>query len=174
MSEEKCTHRWEVADLRNGYLVVEGCFHCGGRLSFFSAEPVPPVDEYREGEHFWAYMGGYQASRFNLACRKCDEKRELSEVMALMMCMACDPECEVAKLMKREAGKVWAYVALCANTSHEKHCVPQEQVEALTEYYNQSRSPGGKRIVVLPCQMRKSADKCHGIILADTGLTELY
>jgi len=40
---------------RSGYLVVEGCYHCGARSSFFSTEPVAPMDEYREGPHFWEY-----------------------------------------------------------------------------------------------------------------------
>ena len=50
-------HRWFMTNVRDGYLVVEGCPECGARSSFFSTEPVPPVDEYHDGRHFWIYLG---------------------------------------------------------------------------------------------------------------------
>ena len=72
-----CDHSWSMTDVRNGYLVVEGCYHCGARSSFFSTEPVVPVDEYREGPHFWEHLAGYQAVTFNLHCDSCGETVDL-------------------------------------------------------------------------------------------------
>ncbi|MFA4986013.1 MAG: hypothetical protein WC712_05470, partial [Candidatus Brocadiia bacterium] len=139
MNEAKCRHRWMVTNRRNGYLVVEGCFHCGGRISFFTEEPRPPVDDYREGDHFWGYMGSYQATKFDLTCEECYETVELNDVMALMLCMNCNPDCELAKLAKADKNKrAWVYVALCADTSHAGgKCVSPQGIAALNEYFNQ-------------------------------------
>jgi len=171
-----CNHKWSMSNVRGGYLVIEGCFHCGNKISFFSAEPVPPIDEYREGDHFWSHMGNFQASKFDLKCDKCQKNVPLKEVMALMLCMRCNPECGVFKAGSQEKGqKSWVYVALCANTSHASgKCIATEGIRVLNEYFNFGLQDRSKKIVVVPCELRKSVDTCQGIVLADVGLTELY
>ena len=83
MSAEK--HRWSMTNIRPGYFVVEGCPKCRARSSFFSTEPIAPVDEYREGEHSWSYMGSYQAVKFDLECSDCGEVVGLDDMNALML-----------------------------------------------------------------------------------------
>lgn len=165
-----------MANVRSGYLVVEGCFHCRNRTSFFSQEPVPPQDDYREGDHFWSYLGSSQASKFDLRCDHCGREVSLKEVMALMLCMRCDPGCGVYKAGSYGKGtKAWVYVALCADTSHVSgECISKDGIAALNEYFNRQIQNPGKRILVVSCQRRRSADTCQGIVLADVGLTELY
>jgi hypothetical protein len=165
-----------MANIRSGYLVIEGCFHCGNKISFFSAEPVPPVDEYREGDHFWSHMGNSQASQFDLKCEKCGAHVPLKEVMATMLCMRCNPQCGVYKIGSQEpARQTWVYVALCADTSHATgKCIPEKGTRALNEYFNSGLQDPLKKIVVVPCRLRPSPDTCQGIVLTDVGLTELY
>lgn len=176
MAKGNCRHRWTMSNVRNGYLVVEGCFHCRQRTSFFSEEPVPPQDDYREGDHFWSYLGSSQASKFDLKCEKCSQEVSLKDVMALMLCMRCDPECGVYKAGSAEKGnKTWVYVALCANTSHASgRCVTKAGIKALNEYFNRRIQDPHKKIIVVPCELRKSVDTCEGVVLADVGLTEIY
>jgi hypothetical protein len=174
-----CNHKWAMTNIRSGYLVIEGCFHCRNRISFFSEEPIPPVDDYQEGDHFWSHLGDYQASQFDLKCEKCSKEVPLKEVMATMLCMKCNPECGVFAVSAQDAQdqdrKTWVYVALCANTSHASgKCVTEEGIRALNEYFNCGLQDPLKKIVVVPCALRKSVDTCHGIVLADVGLTELY
>ncbi len=165
-----------MTNVRDGYLVTEGCFHCRNRISFFSEEPVPPIEDYHEGEHFWSYLGSFQAAKFDLKCEKCSKLVPLKELMALMLCMRCTPECGVFELSrKNKSQKTWVYVALCANTSHASgECISEASVRALTEYFNSGIEDPQKRIVVAPCRLRHSVDSCQGIVLADMGLTELY
>jgi hypothetical protein len=47
-------------------------------------------------------------------------------------------------------------------------------ITALEEYFNGNISDPQKRIVVVPCIKCKSIDTCEGIVIADTGLTEIY
>ncbi|MCP4546360.1 MAG: hypothetical protein GY835_07835 [bacterium] len=176
MSDQVCKHVWEIFNERSGYLIVEGCYLCGGRISFFSAEPVPPMDDYREGDHYWSYVNSFQAMKFDLRCRECREEVHLEDVTALMLCTRCNPECDVFKESDRHTSKrAWIYVALCANTTHESNgCISQKGIATLNEYFNAGQRSPDKNMIVVPCNLRKSADKCQGIVLADTGLTELY
>lgn len=169
-----CDHRWSMTDIRSGYLVVEGCYHCGARASYFSTEPVAPIEEYREGEHFWEYRGSYQAVTFNLICEKCGEKVDLSDMAGLMLSTCHDPDCPVGRLAAELPRGSMIYIALCTDTSHASgQCVSDAGVEALNEYFNQRLRSGDKKIVVVPCTMCSDLDRCRGIVLADTGLTEL-
>jgi hypothetical protein len=165
-----------MSNVRNGYLVVEGCFHCRNRTSFFSQEPVPPQDDYREGDHFWSYLGSSQASKFDLRCSRCGREVPLEEVMAVMLCMRCDTECGVFKAGSQDAGtRTWVYAALCADTSHASGgCISRAGISALNAYFNRQLQDPGKKIIVVPCIQRRSVDTCQGIVLADVGLTEIY
>lgn len=165
-----------MANIRHGYLVIEGCFHCRSRISFFSEEPVPPVDDYMEGDHFWSHLGDFQASKFDLRCEKCLRDVPLPDVMAMMLCMRCNPACGVYRAGSGRPGrKTWVYVALCANTSHSHgRCVTKEGIRALNEYFNSGREDPARKILIVPCELRQSVDTCQGVVLADVGLTEIY
>jgi len=170
-----CSHNWSMVNIRGGYWVVEGCRHCGARCSFFSLEPSAPVDDYREGDHRWTHLGSLQAVKFDLRCENCGELVDLGEMMGLMLSTCRDPDCEVAQIAARAGKNTWVYVALCADSTHESgKCVSERAIEALTEYFNGRMRTPGKRAVVVPCIKCKSIDTCEGIVIADTGLTEIY
>jgi hypothetical protein len=162
-----------MVDVRSGYLVVEGCYHCGARTSFFSDEVGVPVDEYREGPHFWEYLSSAQAVSFNLRCTVCGRTVDLSDMVALKLSTCDDPDCAVGRLNRERGHRGSVYVALCCDSRHEgDRCVSDEGVAALTEYFNQRLRPGRKKFVVVPCKMCNDIDLCRGIVIADTGLTE--
>ena len=170
-----CSHTWSMVNIRGGYLVVEGCYKCKARSSFFSTEPRPPVDDYQDGEHFWTYLGSFQAVKFDLACNDCGEVVNLNEMMGLMLSTCRDPECEVARIAAQEGKGTWVYVALCADSTHASgKCVSDAGIEALTEYFNGNIKDPNKKVIVVPCIKCKSIDTCRGIVLADTGLTDIY
>ena len=170
-----CDHKWGMTNIRNGYLVVEGCPKCRARASFFSMEPVPPVDDYQDGEHFWTYLGSSQAVKFDLACPDCGKVVDLNDMMGLMLSTCRDPECEVARIAAGEGKGTWVYVALCADSTHASgKCVSDAGITALTEYFNANIRDPGKRVIVVPCVKCSSIDTCEGIVIADTGLTDIY
>lgn len=164
-----------MVNIRHGYLVVEGCYRCSGRSSFFSAEPVPPVDDYQDGEHHWVHLGNSQAVKFDLACDACGEVVSLKDMMALMLSTCRDPECEVARIAARAGKGTWVYVAMCADSTHASgKCVGERALKALTEYFNANIKDPGKRVIVVPCIKCSTIDTCEGIVIADTGLTDMY
>jgi len=172
MSE--CTHEWSMCGVRHGYLVFEGCFQCRGRHSFFSAEPVPPVDEYREGKHFWNYMGSVQTVKFDLECHRCGLRVDLDDVNGLMLSECEEADCQVGALVRQQGPDSLVYVALCPDSTHASgRCVSSEGIEALTQYFNQNLAHLGRKVVVVPCRMCNSIDRCRGTVLGDVGLTDI-
>jgi len=169
-----CAHDWSMCNLRHGYLVVEGCWECGGRSSFFSAEPVPPVDEYREGRHFWNYMGSFQTVKFDLECGACGRTVRLDDVNGLMLSDCQDSDCQVGALVAGQGPNSLVYVALCPNSTHATgRCVGPEELDALTEYFNQNLQGLDRKVIVVPCRMCNSIDRCRGTMIADVGLTDI-
>lgn len=169
------SHRWQMANMRPGYLVLEGCFECGARTSFFTPEPVRPIDEYREGQHFWIYQGSFQAVKFHLECPACGKRVDLDDMTALMLSTCRDAGCAVAQLNARQGEGSTVYVALCADSGHASgHCVSADGIDALNEYFNQEIEDPGRKVTVVPCKLCNNVDTCAGIIIADAGLTEIY
>jgi len=176
MADESCQHEWTIVNLRTGYLVTEGCPHCGRRACYFTLEDRPYKDSYADGKHRWRFLGSSQAVKFDLRCTKCGKEVSLDRVMSLMLCMGCKEDCEAASTGKEMEGKdAWVYVALCSDLSHASgECVGSEETQALTEYFNSRIRTPGKRVVFVPCILRKSIDTCQGEIIADVGLKELF
>lgn len=176
MPGENCDHHWSIENLRQGYLVFEGCARCGSRLAFFSAEERPPVESYAEGEHIWKYLGDSQAVKFDLSCDRCGAQQSLQNVMGLMLCTACDRDCPAGAATRIDGPEqTWVYIALCADTSHnDGRCVTEAETGALTEYFGaRIRSPN-KRVVFLPCRVVPDINTCEGHVISDTGMTSLY
>jgi len=161
-------------NVRHGYLVVEGCWECSGRISFFSAEPVPPVDEYRQGKHFWNYLGSFQTAKFDLRCRVCGTTVDLDDVNGLMLSDCQDRDCQVGALVGQQGPDSLVYVALCPDSTHATgKCVSSEGIDALTQYFNQNLAGLGRKVIVVPCRMCNSIDRCRGTVIADVGLTDV-
>jgi hypothetical protein len=175
MAETTCHHEWLPVNLLAGYLVTEGCSHCGARMSFFTLDDRHERDSYKKGEHKWNFLGSSQAIRFDLKCPKCGREVKLAKTMALMLCTECMAECEAGKLARHNPGEnVWVYMALCHDPSHLiRECVGPEETETLTEYFNHKIRTPGKRIVIVPCTMRPSINTCQGEVLTDIGLKEM-
>jgi hypothetical protein len=169
-----CKHAWSMCNVRAGYLVVEGCPECGARSSYFTAEPAPPIDEYHEGEHWWIHMGSFQSVKFDLECGACGEFVDLDDMNGLMLSSCEDPDCRVGALVRQHGHDTLVYVALCADSTHAGgKCVSPQGIEALTRYFNRGLERVGRRVIVVPCQLCNSIDKCRGTVIADVGLTDI-
>jgi len=177
MTDTSCAHKWKIVNVRNGYLVTEGCINTGARQSFFSLEDRPPIDSYTEGKHHWQYLGSSQAVKFDLECEKCHKIANLDKVVGLMLCTRCDPLCcagIMADLLGEES-KPWIYVALCSDSSHEEgKCIGASETNILTDFFHGRLKSKKKRIFFVPCCFISNIDRCKGEVIADTGLTDIY
>jgi hypothetical protein len=174
MAKEACKHSWKMSDVRYGFLVVEKCFHCNEERSYFTLEHVPPKEEYREGPHFWDYMGSAQSVKFNLRCSDCGETVELDELLGLMTCARCTPDCEANVISHIcEPQRVWVYVALCHRPEDSRKILTADKLGVLSKYFNDRIRTPGKKILVVPGWYVKDIDICRGDVLKDVGMFEL-
>jgi hypothetical protein len=175
MTEETCKHEWTTINVDNGYLVTEGCSHCGARQALFTPDDRQSVDSYAKGPHKWHYLSSSQAAKFDLKCTKCGKEVKMDNMVGLLHCTECKEGCKAGALAVHNKGEnVWVYLALCGDTSHiAEGCVSEECTQALTEYFNSRIKTPGKKVLIVPCNYRPDIDTCQGEILADTGLKEM-
>ncbi len=178
MQEEQCSsdeqHLWEMVNIQYGFITTERCFHCDKVVTYFSSEGKPPLEEYRDGDHFWNVMETAQSIRFDLQCTTCGTLVELKELMGLMMCTGCDEKCQVDALMKKHAlERTWVYVAFGFLPIDETQQLPNEKIAILEEYFNQRRKSSISRIKIVSHEMVKNYATCYAEVIRDLDLLSL-
>ena len=174
MAKEACRHSWNMTNTRFGFIVVEKCYHCKQERSYFAAEHIPPKEEYREGEHFWDYLGSAQSFQFSLKCRKCGLEIPFDDVLGLMMCSGCTPDCDAHIISSIcEGQRAWVYVALCYQPDIGSKGAMGEKLAILSTYFNDRIRTPGKKIIVVPGWLVRDIDVCKGTVLKDVGMFEV-
>ncbi len=180
MQEEKCSnqdqdrHLWQMVNVQYGFMTTERCFHCDKVVTYFSSEHKPPLEEYRDGDHFWNVMETAQSIRFDLQCTECGTLVELKELMGLMLCTGCDEKCRVDALMKKhEPERTWIYVAFGFLPIDETEQLSKEKIAVLEDYFNQRRKSSTSRIKIVSHEMVKSYATCYAEVIRDLDLLSL-
>ena len=70
MEHVKGNHRYEMVNVRPGYVIVEHEVFSKAMRSYFSPDAIPPVEEYREGKQVWKFSGMAQSFQFDI-CDSC-------------------------------------------------------------------------------------------------------
>jgi hypothetical protein len=174
MREKTCVHRWEMINIQPGFIITENCFRCKKTSTYFSLDERPPLEEYREGEHFWNVMESAQSFRFDLKCTSCGKMVTLAELSGLMMCTGCDDKCEVDKLIKKmEKDRTWIYVAFGFFPVSERKQLSEEKITILEEYFNQRRKSTTSRIKIVSSAMIPNLATCFAEVIKDVGKLSL-
>lgn len=174
MEEKTCSHLWEMINVQSGFIITENCFRCNKTSTYFSFEERPPLEEYRDGEHFWNIMESAQSIRFDLKCRYCNKIIQYGELSGLMMCTGCDEKCEIAKLMKKlEKKRTWVYVAFGFFPVTERKQISTEKISILEEYFNQRRKSSRSKIKIVSSEMIENIATCFAELIKDVGMLSL-
>lgn len=170
-----CQHQWEMADVEFGFVAFEKCFHCDGLRTFFATEQVPILgEEYREGRCFWRRVENAQSFRFGLRCARCGEHQTFEELMGLLHCTECDPNCEVDRLRRQaEAEGFWTLVGFGFTDRSGPTPIPKAKLEILADYFNQRRLPSRPRLRLLSFEQIDELSRCQGDFLHDIGMLSL-
>jgi hypothetical protein len=175
MQDETCSHLWQMANVEHGFIITEQCSDTKKIVTYFSLNE-PPLEEYRDGEHFWNVMETAQSIRFDLQCSKCKKLEKFNDLMGLMMCTGCIEDCEVFKLMKKlEPERTWVYVAFGFLPADERKQLSKEQLAILENYFNQRRksSTAKSRIKIVGHELVKNYATCCAEIIRDVYLLSL-
>jgi hypothetical protein len=161
-----------MTNINFGFLAFEKCFHCEGLRTYFSTEASPHLgEEYREGDHFWSIIENAQTFRFDLKCTECGHVEEFHDLMGLLYCTSCMPNCRVEILQKElEADKTWVTVAFGHLPRTEEKQILPEKLSVLTDFFNQRRDTSRSRMKIVSFDLIENLGICKGEFIHDVGM----
>ncbi len=168
-------HRYEMINIQPGYIVVEHEVRSGAMRSYFSADPVPPIDDYREGSLTWKYSGVVQSFHFDLRDRATGTVTPFDDLMGLVPYVACRADSDIYRLGElAQEQKIWIYVALshhALDTGHLGRWL--DKLRILNRYFSERLGTPNKKVLILPDYFGLRSEFDHGQIMADIGLTAM-
>ena len=175
MGVDAPVYRYVMTNVRPGYIIVEHEIFSRRMRSFFSDEPAPPVEEYREGKEVWKFSAMAQSFQFDLRDRESGDIVRFNDLLGLVPHTGCRPDSDVHRIGRlAEDQRIWVYVAI----THQ----PLDDVQAgdlvtrlgaLNCYFNERLQTPNKKILILPDCFGLYNEFSQGQILADFGLTSL-
>lgn len=168
----ECQHRWQMDNIKFGFLVFERCFHCHDLRTFFTENAPPAIgDEYREGDCHWHCAENAQSISFDLRCTECGHIESFHDLMGLLHCTGCIPECRIDVIQKTlETEKTWLVVAFGFLPREEEKPYPEEKIDILTDYFNQRRDTSRSKIKVVSYDLINDISMCRGELIHDIGM----
>ncbi|MBM4394279.1 MAG: hypothetical protein FJ087_01155 [Deltaproteobacteria bacterium] len=167
--------RYEMVNVRPGYIVVEHERFSNAMRSYFSTEDTPPVEEYREGAKVWKYSGFAQSFRFDVMDRETGETHPFADLLGLVWWAGCRDGSEPAVIGDVAADqKVQVYVALTWEGPDGRRApLAAERLKVLNRYFNERIREPGKKILILPDCFDLGRQFSYGQVMVDLGLTAL-
>jgi hypothetical protein len=161
-----------MMDIAFGFVIFEKCFHCHALRTYFSKEDHPFLGEgYREEDHYWNRMEAAQTFQFDLRCTRCGQREPFRDLMGLMHCSGCLPECRVDMLRRKyESQRTFLLVAFGFLPTDEKKPIPQKRLDILTDYFNQRRDTSRSTIKIVSFGLIKDLPRCRGDFIHDVGM----
>ena len=167
--------RYEMVNVRPGYVVIEQERFSRAARAYFSAEPVAPKEEYWEGKQVWSFAGMGQSFQFDVRDTSTGETTPFSELLGLLYYGCCQEDSDVHRMgaLAHELD-VSIYVAItyeapdgsCLNISMDK-------MRILNQLFNERLKSRGKKILILPDFFGLYRDISYGQIAIDFGLTSM-
>jgi hypothetical protein len=157
-----------------GFVVFEKCFRCNAVRTFFTREGVPVLgDEYREGDHFWHRVENAQTFRFDLQCSQCGDSENFDDLMGLLYCTGCMPDCRV-EILRQKLESEHVHLVLACGYLKESQARPKQvalqKLDKLTSYFNLRRDASRARIAIYPFDLEDGFSRCKGEFLHDVGM----
>ena len=168
----ECQHRWSMTNIQFGFTVFEKCSHCQTVRTYFSTQDT--WDEYREGLCLWSIVENAQTFRFDLLCTVCNQVESYEDLLGLLYCTGCLPDCKVEILRKEcAARKTWILVAFGFLPEANTKPIPERKLQVLTDYFNQRRDTSRSTIKIVWFDQIKSLSLCRGEFIHDVGMLSL-
>lgn len=164
-----CRHRWEMANIQFGFVVFEKCSHCKSLRTYFSLDDT--WDEYREGDCLWSIVENAQTFRFDLKCRDCGQVERFQDLMGLLYCTSCLPDCEVEIIrQKSQAERTFILVAFGFLPQALTNPISQHKLDLLSDYFNQRRDTARSKIKIVSFNLISDISRCRGEFIHDVGM----
>ena len=167
--------RYEMVNVQPGYLIVERDLFSRGVRSYFSSEPVPPKEEYREGNHIWKYSGMAQTFQFDVRDATSGEIVKFRELLGLLYYGCCPPDSDIYRIGEiAHEDRISLYVAITYEAQDGSRVnISGEKIRILNRLFNDRLKTRGKKILILPDLFGLHKAVSYGEIMVDFGLTSM-
>ncbi len=164
-----------MVNVQPGYVVVEHDLLSRAVRSYFSDEPVPPVEEYREGKHIWQYAGTAQSFQFDVRDDETGEIIPFRELLGLMYYGCAQPESDISPHRGDRPREQHLHLRgddlRVAGGSPGQHLPGEDRDPEPT--FNERLRSRGKKILILPDLFDLYKTMSYGEIMIDFGLTSM-
>jgi hypothetical protein len=175
MTSATDTPRYKMVNVRPGHVIIEHEQRGQRARAYFSDEPVPPIEEYREGNTIWTYSGTAQSFQFDVLDQKTGETISFKELLGLLY-SGCAKEGSPIRAMGAiaEENRISTYLAVTyENADGGRSLLAPEKVRVLNRLFNERLRTPGKKILILPDLFDLYRSMSYGEIMLDFGLTSM-
>ncbi len=174
MTTEPTTRRYEMVNVRPGYLMIEQENHTFARRSYFVAEQTPPLEEYREGAQFWKPQEAAQTFQFDVRDTRTGNVVPFDELAGLLY-YACCARGSIVYQMGDLAHdqKVSLYVAITTKGEEGHRPMLPGKVRVLNALFNERLTSPQKKVLILPDLFGLHREIMYQQIAVDFGLTSM-
>lgn len=174
MTSEPMTRRYEMVNVRQGYLMIEQENHTLARRSYFVAERTPPLEEYREGDQFWKPQEAAQTFQFDVRDTQTGEVVPFGDLAGLLYYACCAKGSTVYQMGDlAHDQRVSLYVAITTEGARDPAPMPLEKVRVLNALFNERLTSPRKKVLILPDLFDLRREINYGQIAVDFGLTSM-
>lgn len=174
MTAEPMTRRYEMVNVRPGYLVIEQENHTLARRSYFAAERTPPLEEYREGTQFWKPQEAAQTFQFDVRDAETGEVVRFGELVGLLYYACCAKDSIVYQMGDlAHDQRISLYVAITTEGTEGSAPLSLEKVRVLSALFNERLTSPRKKVLILPDLFGLRREITYGQIAIDFGLTSM-
>jgi hypothetical protein len=175
MSAEPRKLRYEMVEIQPGYVIIEREMYTQAARSYFSAEPVPPKEPYREGVQVWSFWEMAQSVRFAIRDTTTGEVTRFPELLGLLYYASAKPDSDLY-LMGDLAldDRISIYVAVTYEAPDgSKLNISVDKIRILNRVFNERQTSPEKKILILPDTFGLYRDLSYGEIMLDFGLVSM-
>jgi len=174
MKTEPMTRRYEMVNVRPGYLMIEQENHTFARRSYFAAERTPPLEEYREGTQFWKPQEAAQTFQFDVRDTQNGKVMPFGELVGLLYYGCCGRDSTIYQIGDlAHDQRISLYVAITTEDEKGSAPLPLEKVRVLNALFNERLTSPGKKVLILPDLFGLRREITYQQIAIDFGLTSM-
>ncbi len=175
MTHQAVKHRYEMVNIRPGYVIIEREMFSRASRSYFAAEPSPPKEEYREGTQVWKFSGMAQSFQFDVRDTETGDVTPFRELLGLLYYACCREDSDVYRMGElAHENKISVYVAVTYEAPDGSRLnIDPEKIRILNRLYNERLRSPNKKILIVPDFFGLYAEMSYGAIAIDFGLTSM-
>jgi hypothetical protein len=174
MTTEIKSPRYEMVNVRPGFLMIEQENHTLARRSYFAAERVPPMEEYREGNAFWKPQAAAQTFQFDVRDTGSGEVVSFGELVGLLYYACCAEGSTIRQIGDlAHDERVSLYVAITTEDAAGPSPMPLEKVRILNTLFNERLVSPRKKVLILPDLFGLHREITYEQVAIDFGLTSM-